>query len=106
MSNPYAKYTRLRFDRPHARVLRITMDHGKMNSAAAAMHAELADIWRDVDRDPTGNAAIQTGAGKVFSAGGDFKMIQSNIDEFGARARQWREARDIRRPAFPPDSAA
>ena len=36
------------------------------------MHGELADIWRDVDRDPTVNAAIVTGAGKVFSAGGDF----------------------------------
>ncbi len=95
MSDPYARYTRLRFDRPHPRVLRIRMDNGKMNSADGPMHAELADIWRDVDRDPTVNAVMLTGAGKVFSAGGDFKMIQENIDDFGARVRQWREARDI-----------
>jgi enoyl-CoA hydratase len=95
MTDPYARYTRLRFDRPHPRVLRITMDNGKMNSADGPMHAELADIWRDVDRDPTVNAVMLTGAGKVFSAGGDFKMIQENIDDFGARVRQWREARDI-----------
>ena len=95
MSDPYAKYTRLRFDRPHPRVLRITMDNGRMNSADDAMHAELADIWRDVDRDPTVNAAIITGAGKVFSAGGDFKMIQGNIDDYTQRTRQWKEARDI-----------
>jgi enoyl-CoA hydratase len=95
MSDPYARYTRLKFDRPHERVLRITMDNGRMNSADDAMHAELADIWRDVDRDPTVNAAIITGAGKVFSAGGDFKMIQANIDDYTARTKQWKEAREI-----------
>ncbi|MBN8900893.1 MAG: enoyl-CoA hydratase/isomerase family protein, partial [Rhodospirillales bacterium] len=95
MSDPYARYTRLRFDRPHPAVLRVTMDNGKMNTADAVLHAELADIWRDVDRDPTVNAIVLTGAGRVFSAGGDFAMIQENIDDFEARARQWREARDI-----------
>src|SRR5277367_634657 len=95
MSDPYARYTRLRFDRPHPKVLRITMDNGRMNTADDAMHGELADIWRDVDRDPTVNAVVITGAGKVFSAGGDFGMIQQNIGNFEARARQWKEARDI-----------
>ncbi len=95
MTDPYARYTRLRFDRPYPKVLRITMDNGHMNTADDAMHGELADIWRDVDRDPTVNAAIITGMGKVFSAGGDFAMIQDNIDNFESRARQWREARDI-----------
>lgn len=95
MSDVYARYTRLRFDRPHPKVLRITMDNGKMNSADDAMHSELADIWRDVDRDPTVNAVILTGAGKMFSAGGDFAMIQSNIDDFTSRTRQWKEAREI-----------
>ena len=89
------RYTRLRFDRPHPKVLRITMDNGRMNTADDAMHSELADIWCDVDRDPSVNAVVITGAGKVFSAGGDFGMIQQNIDNFDARARQWREARDI-----------
>src|SRR5471032_192630 len=95
MSDHYARYTRLRFDRPHPLVLRITMDNGKMNTADNALHGELAEIWRDVDRDPDVNVAILTGAGKVFSAGGDFAMIQENIDDFDARARQWREAKDI-----------
>jgi enoyl-CoA hydratase len=95
MTAPYDRYTRLRFDRPHPAVLRITMDNGRMNTADDAMHAELADIWRDVDRDPTVNAVVITGAGKMFSAGGDFDMIRQNIDNFEARARQWREARDI-----------
>jgi enoyl-CoA hydratase len=95
MASPYDRYTRLRFDRPHPKVLRITMDNGRMNTADAAMHGELAEIWRDADHDPTVNAIIVTGAGKVFSAGGDFAMIQNNIDDFDARVRQWREAREI-----------
>ncbi len=91
----YARYTRLRFDRPHPRVLRIAMDNGKMNSADRAMHTELAEIWRDVDADPSVNAVIITGAGDTFSAGGDFGMIEEMIDDYDVRMRVWREARDI-----------
>ena len=95
MTDFYARYTRLKFDRPHVKVLRITMENGRMNTTDAALHAELAEIWRDVDRDPSVNAAIITGAGRIFSAGGDFSIIRENIDDFTARARQWKEARDI-----------
>src|ERR1700689_621985 len=91
MTDTYAKYTRLRFDRPHPRVLRITMANGKMNTADNALHGERAEIWRDVDRDAHVNVAILTGAGTVFSAGGAFAMIQENISDFDARTRQWRE---------------
>ena len=95
MADLYARYTRLKFDRPHPKVLRITMENGRMNTTDAALHAELGDIWRDLDRDTSVNAAVLTGAGKVFSAGGDFAIVQENIDDFGSRVRQWKEARDI-----------
>ena len=91
----YASYTRLKFDRPHPKVLRITMDNGKVNSADRAMHAELTQVWRDVDADPSINAAILTGAGKVFSAGGDFGMIQEIMRtlrparEYGKKRATW-----------------
>jgi len=91
----YQHYTRLKFDRPHPRVLRITMDNGKVNSADRAMHAELTRVWREIDADPTVNAAILTGAGKMFSAGGDFEMIREIISDFETRARVWKEARDL-----------
>src|ERR1700752_2695022 len=95
MTDLYARYTRLRFDRPHAKVLRITMENGRMNTTDSALHPELGGIGRERDKDPSVNAAILTGAGKVFSAGGDFSIIQENIDDFESRARQWKEARDI-----------
>src|SRR5436190_1045342 len=76
MPDRYAQYQRLAFDRPHPRVLRVTMSNpGELNAADAIMHQELAAIWRDVDVDPEVCAVILTGAGKAFSAGGDFEMI-------------------------------
>ena len=59
------------------------------------MHAELAEIWRDIDADPDVNVAILTGAGRVFSAGGDFALVEGIADDFETRARVWKEARDI-----------
>ena len=91
----YAGYQRLRFDRPHPKVLRITMDNGKMNAADTVMHAELARVWADVAADPSVNAAIITGAGATFSAGGDFAMIEGIMSSFEARALAWKEARAI-----------
>jgi len=91
----YANYRRLKFDRPRERVLRIAMSNGKMNSADQEMHVELGRIWLDIDADPTVNAAIITGEGKVFSAGGDFKMIEDLIADYKKRAMGMKEARDI-----------
>ena len=96
MTDPYARYERLTFDRPRPRVLRIAMDNpGRLNAADDKMHAELAQVWLDVDRDDSVSAVILTGAGKAFSAGGDFKMIEAIIEDFETRARVMREARDI-----------
>src|SRR5437899_3875381 len=96
MTDRYARYQRLEFDRPHPRVLRITMHNpGRLNSADATMHRELVEIWRDIDADPGVSAAILTGAGKAFSAGGDFDMIGNIIDDFSTRAGAWKEARDL-----------
>lgn len=92
----YAHYQRLVFDRPHARVLRIKMNNpGRLNAADHVMHRELAEIWRDIDQDPTVSSVILTGQGDAFSAGGDFEMIQGIIDDFDLRAKTWKEARDI-----------
>jgi enoyl-CoA hydratase len=94
-SDRYAAYQRLAFDRPHPRVLRITMTNGRMNTTDAVMHGELARIWRDIDEDASVNAAIITGAGRMFSAGGDFAMIREQIEKNEVSQRVWREARDI-----------
>ncbi|MCK1446767.1 enoyl-CoA hydratase/isomerase family protein [Bradyrhizobium sp. 48] len=95
LDNRYAKYARLQFDWPQPRVLRVTMSNGKMNSADEKMHGELGTVWRDIDSDPGVSAVILTGAGKAFSAGGDFAMMERIIDDHDTRIRNWKEARDI-----------
>lgn len=91
----YARYTRLRFDRPHPRVLRVTMDNGRMNAADHALHRELGEVWRQIGADPSVNAAVLTGSGANFSAGGDFTLIRDMIEDFETRARVWREASEL-----------
>jgi enoyl-CoA hydratase len=94
-ADPYARYSRLKFDRPHPKVIRIVMENGKLNSTDRVMHAELAQIWRDIDADPTVNAAIIAGAGRMFSAGGDFAMINDIMNDYESRVRILKEASDI-----------
>ena len=96
MTDRYARYQRLAFDWPADGVLRVTMNNPeRLNAADAIMHRELAEIWRDVDADDAVRCVVLTGAGKAFSAGGDFEMIQGVVDDFEIRARILKEARDI-----------
>ena len=90
-------YDRLKFDRPAPGVLRITMDReGKeLNPLDQEMHGQLGEVWRDVDRDPEVRAVILTGAGRAFSAGGDFAMIDTIIEDFDVRSQNWKEAREL-----------
>ena len=83
MSDWQKRYKRLVFDRPHPKVLRVTMNRPeKYNATDAVMHTELVNVWRDIDGDDTVNCVIIQGAGgKVFSAGGDFDLIEKNMDQ-------------------------
>lgn len=96
MHERYARYTRLEFDRPHPKVLRITLSSPlKMGAMDAAMHREVSEIWKDVDADPTVSAIIITGKGKTFSAGGDLNHERKGSDDYEMRMQTMREARDI-----------
>jgi enoyl-CoA hydratase len=92
----YASYSVLAFDRPARGVLRITLNRPeRLNALDARGHDELARVWRDVDEDPEVSAVILCGAGRAFSAGGDFDMVEEMIDSFDARVRVWRESKDL-----------
>lgn len=84
----YSAYTRLRTVRHDDGVLEIVMgEPGKLATADAVAHAELAEIWRDVDADADARVAVLRGEGKGFSGGGDFAMIEDTIADFHTRAR-------------------
>jgi enoyl-CoA hydratase len=75
--------------------LRITLDGPGLNAVSEAVHRQLADVWLTIDRDPETNVALLRGAGKAFSAGGSFELIDSVMNDYAARTRVMREARDL-----------
>src|SRR5947208_13379320 len=93
----YSEYRELRVRRLEPGILEIVMraEEGKLSVTNARMHAELARVWLDVDRDSDTRVAILRGAGRGFSAGGDLAMVEEMTRDFAVRARVWREAKDL-----------
>ncbi|NLD67570.1 MAG: enoyl-CoA hydratase/isomerase family protein [Limnobacter sp.] len=92
----YSRYETLKFDRPHPRVLRITMVSPlKMGAMTPTMHREVADIWADVDADDSVSAVIITGDGRNFSAGGDLNHERKVCDDYVLRMQAMTEARRL-----------
>lgn len=90
------KYTKLRTDTPADGVLRITISEPRRRNAVDMTgHRELAEIWRDVDRDASVRAVVVRGEGEAFSAGGDLSMIEEMTRDHATRLRVFAEARDI-----------
>lgn len=91
-----SSYHQLKFDTPAERVLRITLDRPeRLNSLDLEGHGELARVWLDVDKDPEVNVAIIRGAGKAFSAGGDFGMVEKIMSDYETQVVALREFRDL-----------
>src|SRR5438094_789634 len=95
MADVYGAFPDLTFDRPAAGVLRITLDAPGLNAVNPAVHRQLADVWLTIDRDDATNVALLRGAGKAFSAGGSFDLIDDVMNDYSARTRVMREARDL-----------
>jgi enoyl-CoA hydratase len=95
MTDHYAAFPSLTFARPVPGVLHIVLDAPGLNAVGPDLHRELADVWLTVDRDPDVRVAMISGAGKAFSAGGSFELIDGIIGDFEARTRVLREARDL-----------
>jgi len=93
----YSSYQDLKIRRLEPGILEIVMraEEGKLSVTTARMHAEMARVWLDVDRDPETRVAILRGEGRGFSAGGDLAMVEEMTRDFAVRARVWREAKDL-----------
>jgi enoyl-CoA hydratase len=92
---PYDDFPHLTFERPAHGVLRIVLDGPGLNAVDQHVHRELADVWLAVDRDPETRVALLQGAGKAFSAGGSFELVDEVIGSYEGRLRVLREARDL-----------
>src|SRR5579883_763841 len=96
MPDIYSHYSRLKISRPGPGILRVELNRPeKLNATDEAMHLELVNIWRVIDEDPETSVSILTGAGRAFSAGGDFELLRDNIEDPTKRAAHWKQARDL-----------
>ncbi len=85
----------LTFSNPAPAVLQITLEGPGLNAVSGEMHRELADVWLTIDRDSNVNVALLTGAGKGFSSGGSFDLIDDLRTDYATALRVIREARDL-----------
>ncbi|GAA3240190.1 enoyl-CoA hydratase/isomerase family protein [Pseudonocardia petroleophila] len=91
----YDRFPALRVERPEESILEIVLDGPNLNAVGADAHAQLADIWPAIDRDESVRVVVIRGAGRGFSAGGSFDLIESMVDDPAVRTRVMREARDL-----------
>jgi enoyl-CoA hydratase len=92
----YERFSQLRVDGPDADgVIELVFDAPNLNAVGEAAHADLAQVWREFDADPKVMTVLLRGEGKAFSAGGSFDMVQRMTEDYAARSRVMREARDL-----------
>ncbi len=78
------------------RVLTITMNRPELlNAVSHALHEEMARVFFEAADDPDSDVVVLTGAGKAFSAGGDFQWLSDQIK--GIRPPFVNEAKSMRR---------
>jgi enoyl-CoA hydratase len=92
----YDAFTSLGIDRPDRHILRITLrTPGRLNAVGHEAHAQLAEVWRTVDRDDETRVVLVRGADGVFSSGGDLDLVEDIARDDATRRRVFHEARDL-----------
>jgi enoyl-CoA hydratase len=66
-----------------------------LNAADSELHRAIAEVWDELGRDTDARAIVLTGAGRAFSAGGDFGLLQTMVDDVDVRAATMEEGKTI-----------
>jgi enoyl-CoA hydratase len=66
-----------------------------LNSVNDALHHGLAKLWQRLSDDLSARAAVITGAGRAFSAGGDFGYLEELANDAALRAKTITDGREI-----------
>ena len=91
----FADYQHITVTR-QARVLILTLNRpAQRNAVNARLHAELAQVFTDAQRDTDSDVVLLTGAGSAFCAGGDIAWMQQGVDDPAGFERTGREGKDI-----------
>jgi enoyl-CoA hydratase len=89
------RYEALRIDRVGA-VLRVTIDHpgSPLNAVDGLLHDEFTRLFADLKRESAARCVLLTGAGRAFSAGGDFDWFPT-LDNLAALEHLRRDAKQM-----------
>ena len=91
----YSSYQHLLIEKD-AGIALLTLNRPEVyNATNFKLHNELSRIWVDLGQDPEVRVTVVTGAGKAFSAGGDFEMIEQALGNPEVVASNMQEASDI-----------
>lgn len=92
----YSEFQHILFERRDHGILWMTLNRPEvLNAADRRLHTELVEVWKTIDRDPSVNVAVVTGAGRAFSAGGDLKLVEDAYQNYDEILRILDEARDL-----------
>lgn len=75
----YSRYQTLKVEKQDRIAIMTWNRPAALNSINHQMHLELEDIWLDLQQDDEVYAVVTTGAGRVYSAGGDLKDQRASL---------------------------
>jgi enoyl-CoA hydratase len=89
------RYEALRIDRVGA-VLRVTIDHpeSSLNAVDDLLHGEFTRLFADLKQEDEARCVLLTGAGRAFSAGGDFNWFPT-LDNLASLEHLRRDAKQM-----------
>lgn len=96
MTDRYAKYERMTFERPAPKLLEVVFNGvGRANACDKRGHWEMSEVWKDIADDPDVNAAVVRGPDEAFSAGGHMDLVNALGLDFNLMLQGYSEARGI-----------
>lgn len=66
-----------------------------LNATNHELHQGIAEIWPQIDADPDARVAVLTGAGRAFSAGGDYTYLDELTKDAALRKQTLVDGRNI-----------
>jgi enoyl-CoA hydratase/carnithine racemase len=66
-----------------------------LNATNHELHQGIAEIWPQIDADPQARVAVLTGAGRAFSAGGDYTYLDELTQDRALRKQTLIDGRNI-----------
>jgi enoyl-CoA hydratase len=85
----------LRFERNEPGVLEMIFDGPNLNAVDENVHTALPKVFSAIDADPDTRVVLVRGAGRAFSAGGSFDLVENQMQSHASRMRVLREAREL-----------